>query len=171
MAPHVPLIGEEKLYRIGVNADCPVHHVYAGGQCFPRTSEKVTGYGAETQRDKLKGAIVRLLPGQLEKCFKDAGHKVIRSTSGKRARSRVYDTNSKNDRAMPGDQPVAQFMYSVCIETIENPFEGAKYPTLAETMGKPTGASKAAETSLQAAKADYVAKAAPVAGEARQYLV
>jgi len=134
--PHAPepLMPGERMYRIGVNADCPVHHIYAGGQAFTQSSEKVEGYGSETVRSKIKGSVVRMGPGQLEKAYKAARNYVIRSTRGKRARSRVHDKRSRNFRPMPGDKPALQYMYAIPLETVENPYEGASYPTLDETM-------------------------------------
>lgn len=155
--PHaVPLIKGEKLYRIGVNADCPVHQIYAGGQCFPRYSEKVTGYGSETQRDRIKGAVVRMAEGGLEECLLNARYKVIRSTRGRKSRSRVYDIRSRNYRKMDGDRPVLDFMYAIELKTIENPYAGTNYPTLAETMGERTEEIVKAHENSEKEAADHV---------------
>ena len=108
MARAVPLLPNEKLYRIGVNGNCPMHQLYVGGQCFPRTTEKVSGYGADTQRDRIRGAVVRMGPGQLESCMAIAKHKVIRVTKGRKARARLHDKRSRNFRPMPGDTSILQ---------------------------------------------------------------
>jgi len=138
MAPAVPLIEGEKLFRIGVNADCPVHQIFAGGQCFARYSEKVSGYGSETQRDKMKGSVVRMAVGGLDACLLSAKFKVIRSTKGRKSRARIYDTRSRNYRKMADDKPVLDYMYAIELETLANPYAGAAYPTLSTTHGEKT---------------------------------
>jgi hypothetical protein len=86
----------------------------------------------------MKGSVVRMAPGGLDKCLLSAKFKVIRSTKGRKSRSRIYDTRSRNYRPMNGDQPVLNFMYAIELETLSNPYVGANYPTLGATMGKKT---------------------------------
>jgi len=102
---------DSKLYRIGVTPDCPVHQVTVGGQTFPRRSEIVSGFGAETKRNEIMGAIVLMTPTDLKKIKERAKTKVIRATKGKRARAKVYSTEARNYSANPGDLPVSQFLY------------------------------------------------------------
>ena len=52
-----------QVYRIGVIPTCPVHQITVGGQCFPRRSEVVSGFGIETKRKELQGAVVKLTQG------------------------------------------------------------------------------------------------------------
>lgn len=132
----VPLTKGERLYRIGVNKDCPLHMIYAGGQCFPKTSEKVTGYGIETQRSKIDGAVVRMQEGQLERCIESAKHKVIRMTGrgARRGRARVYDTRARNYRPMPGDVPVLSYMYAEPLDEARNPMQDVRRRTLQEEI-------------------------------------
>jgi len=161
MAPVVTLQKGEKLYRIGVNDDCPVHQIFAGGQCFPRKSEKVTGYGSETERTKVRGAVVRMGPGQLEKCFEAASHKVVRSTKGRKSRSRIHDTRARNYRKMDNDRPILGLMYAVPLDTLENPYEKAGYPSLSDTMGQSTEGAQEAEAATKKEAAGFE-PAAPV---------
>lgn len=126
------LTAGERLYRIGVNTDCPLHQVFAGGQCFPRRSQKVTGYGAATQRNDMRGAIVRMQAGQLEKCIESAKHKVIRQTKGRKSRARVYDTRSPKYRKMQNDEPVINYMWFEELDSLHNPFEPTAKPTIAD---------------------------------------
>lgn len=156
MARSVPLQPGEKLYRIGVNDDCPVHHIYAGGQCFPRYSEKVSGYGSETQRDRMKGAIVRMGEGQLGRCIKEASNKVVRATQGRKSRARIHDTRTRNYRVFPNDKPVLGFMYALPLDSVENPYAEVSYPSLAETGGELTDETKEAAKGVQKAAAGHV---------------
>ncbi len=121
-----------ELYRIGLNSDCPVDQISAGGQTFVKKSEKVSGYGGDTKRTDVVGAIVRVPPGQLDKIMESARHKVIRSTTGKRARHKVYDTRCRNYLRQAGDVPAMQFMYWEKVEGQENPFEKVAKPTLSD---------------------------------------
>lgn len=134
----------EKLYRIGLNADCPVHQITVGGQCFPRTSEVVSGYGSDTKRSEIQGAIVIMQAGQLDLIKEQIAHKVIRTTHGKRARARVYDSRAKRFRAMPGDAPAAGFMYVLEVTPETDPNSGPAHPTLASEL-KPAEAGSAAD--------------------------
>ena len=146
----VPLTSGEQMFKIGLNRDCPVHHIDCGGQRFVRTSEKVTGYGAQTERSKLQGAVVRMQEGQMEAVRQSAKHKIIRSTRGKKARSRVHDIRSKQYRKMPGDLPVAQFLYAIPLTEMENPYNEPLLPTLGEAWEKEAEA-KAAQAAQEAA--------------------
>lgn len=137
MVHAVPLVGGETLYRIGVNADCPIHQIFAGGQCFPRRSQKVSGYGAETERVDLQGAYVRMQAGQLERCIEEAQHKIIRTTRGRKARARVYDKRSRNWRPMPGDMPVIQFMWFELVEG-NDPHLPLQKKTIADVLKEQT---------------------------------
>jgi len=122
----------EALYRIGVNADCPVHGVCLAGQNFTRMSEKVSGYGAETVREPIRGSIVIMRKGQLEKCIEAAKHKLIRHTDGKRARARIVDTRNKRFRSVAGDLPVSAYVYAEKITPANNPHAEVKRPTFAD---------------------------------------
>lgn len=125
---------EAKLYRIGLNNGCPVHQVRVAGQCFPRDSERVEGYGAETQRSKEAGALVLLQPGQEEKIRAEAKHKVIRSTkNGKTAR--IYDDRTRNYSKMPGDTGVGGWLYIKTVET--DPHAPPSFPSLDDTEPAP----------------------------------
>ncbi len=125
------------MYHVGLNSNCPVHVVTVGGQTFPRNSEKVTGYGSETQRDKIRGAIVEMRPGQLEEIKKSANYKIVRSTRGRRARARVYDTRCRNYRPHSGDMPLSQFLYCRPVSDMENPMKEPDLPTIDVTLAGP----------------------------------
>lgn len=131
-----------KLYRVGVNPDCPVHQITVGGQCFTRRSEKVSGYGSQTKRVEMPGSIVELDEQQLKAIEKSAEAKFVRSTTGKKAKSFVvtYDGRTK---PLPRDVPVVDFLYIEPVE--ENPYVERQRPTLAE-------AAAAAETSKASKK-------------------
>lgn len=122
----------ERLYRIGVNTNCPLHQVFAGGQCFPRRSQKVTGYGAETIRNDIEGAIVIMQEGQLERCIESATHKVIRMTKGRKARARVHDTRNPKYRRMERDVPVVDYMWFEPVDSLHNPFQPTAKSTIAD---------------------------------------
>jgi len=121
----------KNLYRIGVTPDCPVHQITLGGQNFTRRSEVVSGFGADTKRREIQGSIVRLDEGDIGKIRKNAATKVIRSTRGKKAVSRVHSTESATYTERTGDQAVAQFVY-VHPEDVD-PTQQNSYATL----GKP----------------------------------
>ena len=132
--PTAELTTGEKLYRIGVNTNCPVHQIFAGGQCWPRRSQKVTGYGAETKRIDLRGAIVIMQEGQLEKCFESMEHKVIRMTKGRKARAQVHDTRNPRYTKMERDVPVADYTWFEEVETLNNPYEPIAKATVADYL-------------------------------------
>ncbi len=132
----------ERFYRIGVNADCPVHAITAGGQCFPRYSEDVTGYGSETVRSRVKGAIVVMTEAQLAACIESAKTKVIRSTKGRKRRSRVHSKDGRRYRTMEGDEPAVGYMYAIPLDGPGNPHQDAAYPTLAPAEPKVPQAPK-----------------------------
>ena len=120
-----------KLYRIGVTPECPVHQITVGGQTFPRRSEIVSGFGGETKRNEIQGAIVRMHPSQIKTIREKAATKVIRSTTGKKLRAKVHSTESRNYSPLEGDQPVAGFLYIE--ESKQDPTKVESYKTLAET--------------------------------------
>jgi len=130
----------EKLYRVGVNPKCPVHSVTLGGQNFTRRSEKVTGHGGETLREPMDGSIVIMQPGQLERCMEAATHKVIRSTRGRKVRSRVVDKRTKGFRNVAGDTPVADWVYAEEVVQSNNPHADHRRATFADRNTKTTEA-------------------------------
>jgi len=118
-----------QVYRIGVIPTCPVHQITVGGQCFPRRSEVVSGFGVETKRKELQGAVVKLTQQQIAKIREAAKTRVIRSTRGKKVVSRVHDIRSRVYTPRPEDLPVEQYLYVHAEET--NPAEVQSYETLA----------------------------------------
>ena len=100
-----------KVYRIGVIPDCPVHQVTVGGQCFPRRSEVVSGFGIETKRKEIQGAVVKLTKEQIAKIHEGAKHRIVRSTKGKKPVSRVHDIRSRTYTPRPEDLPVERYLY------------------------------------------------------------
>ena len=120
-----------KLYRIGVTPDCPVHQITVGGQTFPRRSEIVSGFGGETKRNEIQGAVVRMRPSSIKLIRERAAEKVVRCTSGKKVRAKVYSKQSRNYSPQEGDQPVDQFLFIE--ETKLDPTKVESYKTLADT--------------------------------------
>lgn len=118
-----------KVYRIGVTQACPVHQVTVGGQCFPRRSEVVSGFGIETKRKEIQGAVVKLTEDQIAKINEGAKHRIVRSTTGKKTVSRVHDIRSKTYTPRPEDLPVDQFLY--IHEEKTDPTKVQTYETLA----------------------------------------
>ena len=140
--PTAELTSGEVLYRIGVNTNCPVHQIFAGGQCFPRRSQKVTGYGAETKRVDLRGAIVIMQEGQPKKCIESAKHKVIRMTKGRKSHARVHDTRNPKYRKMKRDVPVIDYMYLEPVDTLMNPYKPVAKKTIADMLREESSPSK-----------------------------
>ena len=123
-----------QVYRIGVIPTCPVHQITVGGQCFPRRSEVVSGFGIETKRKEIQGAVVKLTQQQIAKIREAAKTRVIRSTRGKKVVSRVHDIRSRVYTPRPEDLPVEQYLYVHAEET--NPAEVQSYETLAASPMK-----------------------------------
>lgn len=124
---------DRELYRIGVTPDCPVHQVTVGGHCFPRRTEKVTGYGAQTKRNEIQGSIVLLEPDDIDRIKEAAKDRVIRSTRGKKVSSKVYHKKARNYRHQSHDQEVSDFLYIKKEES--NPIEDQRYATLNQGPG------------------------------------
>ena len=125
-----------KLYRIGVTPECPVHQITVGGQTFPRRSEIVSGFGGETKRNEIQGAIVRMHPSSIKSIREKAADKVVRCTKGRRVRAKVYSKQSRNYSPQDGDQPVDRFLYIE--ETKQDPTKVDGYKTLADTGQRST---------------------------------
>ena len=123
---------DRELYRIGVTPNCPVHQITVGGHCFPRRTEKVTGYGAQTKRNEIQGSIVLLEPGDIDRIKSAAKDRVIRSTRGKKLSAKVYSKSARNYRPQSRDLEVSDFLYIKREET--NPIEEQVYETLGESQ-------------------------------------
>ena len=133
----------EKTYRIGVSPDCPLHHIVVGGVCFPRRSERVEGYGVETKRTEMRGAITLLTESQIKAAREGAKNKVIRSTRGAKPRSLIYSTKARNYRPIKGDEPVTKYLYIEQVGTNSNPYEVPQPVTFAdEAAEKPAPKNK-----------------------------
>ena len=124
---------DRELYRIGVTPECPVHQITVGGHCFPRRTETVTGYGAETKRTELQGSMVLLADKDIEAIKVGAKRRVIRSTRGKKQSAKVYHKDARNYRQQPQDQEVSDFLYIKKEES--NPIEDQRYATLNQGPG------------------------------------
>ena len=122
---------DRELYRIGVTPNCPVHQITVGGHCFPRRTEKVTGYGAQTKRNEIQGSIVLLEPGDIDRIKEAAKDRVIRSTRGKKLSAKVYSKSARNYRPQSRDLEVSDFLYIKKEET--NPIEEQVYETIGES--------------------------------------
>jgi len=127
-------ITQDKLYRYGVNPDCPVHKVTVGGLVFVRYSEEVSGYGADTKRNKINGQVGRVSEETRKKVLADLKYKIIRSTAGKKARSWIVDSRVRGYRPFERDQPAANFVYMEIMEDRESPYEVPTRKTLGEEM-------------------------------------
>ena len=119
---------DRELYRIGVTPNCPVHQITVGGHCFPRRTEKVTGYGAQTKRNEIQGSIVLLEPGDIDRIKEAAKDRVIRSTRGKKLSAKVYSKSARNYRPQSRDLEVSDFLYIKKEET--NPIDEQVYETI-----------------------------------------
>lgn len=119
---------DRELYRIGVTPECPVHQVTVGGHCFPRRTETVTGYGAETKRTELQGSMVLLADKDIEAIKQGAKRRVIRSTRGKKLSAKVYHKDARNYREVANDLEVENFLY-IKKEDV-NPTKVQSYATL-----------------------------------------
>jgi hypothetical protein len=135
-------ITKDKLYRYGVNPDCPVHKVTVGGLCFVRYSEEVSGYGADTKRNKINGQVGRVSEETRKAVMADLKYKIIRSTAGSKARSWVVDTRVRGYREFERDQPAASFVYMEIMEDRESPYEVPTRKTLGEELAKTTKSKK-----------------------------
>jgi hypothetical protein len=124
---------DRELYRIGVTPNCPVHQITVGGHCFPRRTEKVSGYGAQTKRNEIQGSIVLLEPGDIDRIRSAAKERVIRSTRGKKVSAKVYHKKARNYRPQSHDQEVVDFLYIKKEET--NPIYDQSYETLGQDGG------------------------------------
>lgn len=120
-----------KLHRIGVTNDCPVHSVTVGGFNFPRRTERVTGHGADTRRDEVRGAIVELQDGDLERIQAAAEKRVVRSTRQGR-RAQVYHVESKYFRPHEADEPISKYLYAEPISAEVSPYTDVRPTTLAD---------------------------------------
>lgn len=126
----------EKLHRIGLNSDCPVDQVSLGGLSFVKKSQKVTGYGHETERTNVTGTEIMVTEDQLKGAFKAATTRVIRTAGGKgKERSRIYDTTSRRFRARAEDMPLIGYVYADPILESDSIFRDTQKPSLAETHG------------------------------------
>lgn len=119
---------DRELYRIGVTPECPVHQITVGGHCFPRRTETVTGYGAETKRTELQGSMVLLADKDIEAIKQGAKRRIIRSTRGKKLSAKVYHRDARNYREGANDLEVEDFLY-IKKEAI-NPTKIQSYATL-----------------------------------------
>lgn len=120
----------EKMYRYGVNHDCPVHGVTIAGLCFPRKTEKVEGYGADTKRSEVEGMISILEESKFNEVIDAAQYKFVRGTKGKRARHWIVDSRTRGFRSQPDDKPIADFIYMHEIVERENPFAKKMHKTI-----------------------------------------
>jgi hypothetical protein len=127
----------EKTYRIGVSPGCPLHHIVVGGVCFPRRSERVEGYGVETKRTEMRGAITLLTDSQITAAREGAKYKVIRSTRGPKPRALIYSTKARNYRPIKGDEPVTKYLYIEQVGTNTNPYEVPQPVTFADEAPAP----------------------------------
>ena len=132
---------DRELYRIGVTPECPVHQITVGGHCFPRRTETVTGYGAETKRTELQGSMVLLADKDIEAIKEGAKRRVIRSTRGKKLSAKVYHKDARNYREGSNDQEVENFLY-IKKEEI-NPTKVQSYATIGDSGTKAEEAPKA----------------------------
>ena len=148
--------GDQVLYRVGVNSNCPQHQIKIGGQNFTRMSEVVAGYGVDTTRDKIRGSVVLMTEEQRKFILKEAKFKVFRTTNGKRARCFTHDVRNRRYRKMKSDIPVAQFLYMEPEHENTNPFAEIARPTLQDQLEgkKPTKKKKRAKKTTTP-KADY----------------
>ena len=118
-----------KLHRIGVTNDCPVHSVTVGGFNFPRRTERVTGHGAETRRDEVRGAIVELQEGDMDRIKAAADKRIVRSTRQGR-RAQVYHVDQKYFRPNEADEPVSKYLYAEPISAEVSPYTDVRPATL-----------------------------------------
>jgi len=120
-----------------VTNDCPVHSVTVGGFNFPRRTERVTGYGADTQRDEVRGAIVELDDEDLERIKTGASKRVVRATRNGR-RAQVYHVEQKYFRPNKADESVAKYLYAEPISAEVSPYTDVRPATLADATPQET---------------------------------
>ena len=128
-------MGAEKLHRIGLNSDCPVDQVSLGGLSFCKKTQKVTGYGHETERTNVRGTELMVTEDQLRAALKAAHTRVIRTAGGKgKERSRVYDTTARRFRSRDGDVALVDYVYAEPLSAAQSAFQDVQRPSLRETL-------------------------------------
>ena len=125
----------EQLHRIGLNSDCPVDQVRLGGLSFVKKSQKVTGYGHETERTNVRGTELKVTEDQLRLALKAAHTRVIRTAGGKgKERCRIYDTTSRRFLPRPGDVALVDYVYAEPLSAAQSVFQDVQRPSLKETL-------------------------------------
>lgn len=143
----------KQLFKCGVTPDCPFEVVHLAGLEFPKVTEKVTGHGAETKRDAIRGVVHELTPEKVEAVRAAARNKVIRTTKGKRPRSLLLDARGSGKviggvptrpyRPLPGDQRVEEFVYLEPVAVSD--YEPAPIKTLASQRDEALGRAEDAK--------------------------
>lgn len=136
-------------YRIGLKPECPVHIITLGGFSFSKVTERVSGYGGDTKRTEIIGAIVTLTKAQIEGIFAGAKNRVVRSTRGKKSRSRVYAKDSRGFRPSEFDREVIELIYIKPLGEF-NPHEEFDAPSLADTFDQLVGQYPKSRAELKA---------------------
>ena len=124
------------LYRIGLKPNCPVHQLVVGGGCTVKRTQKVTGRNANTKRNDVNGVEMCLTDEQINAVIKGVKNRVIRSTTGKKRRSRVYVKSNKFFRPEENDKEASAFVYIEELEEKESSFQAFDRPSLEETHRK-----------------------------------
>lgn len=121
---------KSRLYHVGLNPDAPAEVLHLAGVEFPKRSERVEGFGAETKRSVVQGAYLELTEEKVaaikkaatEKVFR-FGNEVTKQRKGKEVKHRraflipksgsgfVNGVPSKPYRKQDGDQDVGRFIF------------------------------------------------------------
>lgn len=119
------------LYHCGVLASCPLHCVHIGGLEFPRTTLKITGYDDEQVNSELQGVVHEISDERMQLVAERVKKKVVRSTSGKNAKSFLLHKDNKSYQRMEGDVELETLIYIKPVD--HDPQKETKHKSLAES--------------------------------------
>jgi len=93
---------------LGVGKSCPYQNCAAGGQDFPRWTERMETVGGTTSRTRVNGKVVEMTRSAIERVAQAVGRKVVRW-----AGSRAFILNVDSPRYMGSrnDEPLGKYLY------------------------------------------------------------
>ena len=148
------------LYKCGLVPSCPLSVVHLGGFEFPKKTEKVErGGDGDMKRSELPGVVHALTEADVARIFASLKKKRIRSTSGKRARAWLTQTDAGGYQAVDGDAPLDAYVYLT--PTDYDPQRGEVFKTIGGLpVPRPKGADQADRLeSMEKAIADLLEQA------------
>lgn len=109
----------KKLYHVGLNPDAPMECLHLAGVEFPKRSERVEGFGAQTKRTDVQGTYLELSDAKVEAIKKASAMKFFRmkfdgdahpGRNGKKNLSRYVLMTKEGSGFLPGGQATKPYV-------------------------------------------------------------